>query len=41
MDLATSLLQTAAGYDVVFTVVDRFSKLVKLYLVQALLVLLN
>ena len=29
MDLVTSLPQTAAGYDAVFTVVDRFSKLVK------------
>ena len=29
MDLVTSLQQTAAGSDAVFTVVDRFSKLVK------------
>ena len=29
MDLVTSLPQTAAGYDAVFTVVDRFSKLAK------------
>ena len=29
MDLVTSLPQTTAGYDAVFTVVDRFSKLVK------------
>ena len=29
MDLVTSLPQTAAGYNAVFTVVDRFSKLVK------------
>ena len=30
MDLVTSLPQTAAGYDAVFIVIDRFSKLVKL-----------
>ena len=29
MDLVTLLPQTATGYDAIFTVVDRFSKLVK------------
>ena len=29
MDLVISLPQTAAGYDAVLTVVDRFSKLAK------------
>ena len=29
MDLVTSLPQNAAGYDAIFTMVDRFSKLVK------------
>ena len=28
MDLITSLPTTATGYDAVFTIVDRFSKLV-------------